>query len=70
VSHKFQNGQKFATGKKEFRTTALVTANLNIEHIVVNHSIGFTNEEGCYTNYIEIFWSVMKSEMIKQRGIK
>ncbi|WUR05162.1 DDE-TNP-IS1595 domain-containing protein [Vairimorpha necatrix] len=47
-----------------------VAANLKLKHIIVNYSIGFTNEEGFHTNNIENFWSGMKSEMTKQHGVK
>ncbi|WUR04296.1 DDE-TNP-IS1595 domain-containing protein [Vairimorpha necatrix] len=47
-----------------------VAANLKLKHIIVNHSIGFTNEEGFHTNNIENFGSGMKSEMTKQHGVK
>jgi hypothetical protein len=39
-------------------------------HIVVNHSNGFKNEEGFHTNLIENFWSKLKYEIGKRKGVK
>jgi transposase-like protein len=47
-----------------------VAENLCLNHIVVNHSEGFTNAQGEHTNNIENFWSCMKSEVYKQHGVQ
>ncbi|KAF9761849.1 hypothetical protein NGRA_2377, partial [Nosema granulosis] len=47
-----------------------VADNLSLAHIVVNHSVGFINEDGTHINNIEALWSCMKSEMGKQHGVK
>jgi transposase-like protein len=44
--------------------------NLGLTHRVVNHSIGFVNENGDHTNGIENVWSQMKSVMNIQHGVK
>lgn len=47
-----------------------VADNLHLIHHVVNHSEGFKAPDGTHTNTIEGLWSVMKSEMTKQHGVK
>lgn len=42
---------------------------LQMEHIIVNHSEGFTNAEGDHTNLIENLWSHLKTEMRTRHGI-
>lgn len=44
--------------------------NLNFTHLVVNHSLGFVNEEGDNTNSIENLWSHLKTEMRRRHGIR
>ncbi|EPR78319.1 hypothetical protein SLOPH_2703 [Spraguea lophii 42_110] len=44
-----------------------VAVNLNLSHIIVNHSHGFVNEDGDNTNTIESFWSHLKSSMRKKK---
>lgn len=38
-------------------------------HIVVNHSLGFRNQDGFTTNNIENLWSLIKYEIKKRKGI-
>lgn len=42
---------------------------VNGSHKIVNHSKGFTNEEGDNTNSIENIWSLLKLEIHKRKGI-
>lgn len=39
------------------------------EHIIVNHSRGFRNEDGHTTNSIEGIWSLLKYDLKKRKGI-
>lgn len=39
------------------------------EHIVVNHSDGFKNKDGCHTNQVENLWSCLKSDINKRHGV-
>lgn len=43
--------------------------NANCNHIVVNHSVGFTNENGDHTNLIENVWAHLKTELRTRRGV-
>jgi hypothetical protein len=47
-----------------------VARNLQCQHRVVNHSIGFLSEDGVHTNNIECFWSHLKASMRKENGVK
>jgi hypothetical protein len=47
-----------------------VARNLGLTHLVVNHSVGFLNDDGDHTNGIENLWSQMKSIMSRQHGVK
>lgn len=38
-------------------------------HIVVNHSLGFRNADGFSSNSIENFWSLLKYEIKKRKGV-
>lgn len=38
-------------------------------HLVVNHSVGFINEQGEHTNLIENVWSHLKTELRTRRGV-
>jgi hypothetical protein len=42
---------------------------LNFDHIIVNHSEGFTNSDGDHTNLIENLWSHLKTLMRGRHGI-
>ena len=42
----------------------------NSEHIVVNHTMGFVNEEGDHTNTIESVWSRIKSDIRARCGVR
>jgi hypothetical protein len=43
--------------------------NFGSEHEVVNHSIGFINEDGAHTNQIENLWSHLKQEYRARGGV-
>jgi hypothetical protein len=38
-------------------------------HVIINHSLGFTNEQGDHTNLIENVWSHLKTELRTRRGV-
>jgi transposase-like protein len=38
-------------------------------HEIVNHSVGFVNEDGAHTNQIENFWSHLKHDYSKRSGL-
>jgi len=38
-------------------------------HLIVNHSLGFKNEEGFTTNNIEGLWGLLKYEIKKRKGV-
>lgn len=44
-------------------------ANAECEHRIVNHSMGFVNNEGEHTNNIENVWSHLKTEIRSRRGV-
>jgi hypothetical protein len=43
--------------------------NFGNNHDVVNHSIGFINEDGAHTNQIENLWSYLKQEYRTRGGV-
>ena len=43
--------------------------NLSFQHIIVNHTTGFPNENGDNTNAIENLWSHLKSELRLRHGV-
>lgn len=47
-----------------------VVENLGVDHKIVNHTLGFINDDGFHTNDIENLWSCMKSDMTRQHGMK
>jgi hypothetical protein len=47
----------------------LVARNLNFNHEIVNHSMGFLNSDGQSTNLIENLWLHLKSEIKSRYGV-
>jgi transposase len=47
-----------------------VDSNLSMDHLIVNHSVGFRNENGDNTNSIENLWSHLKSNLKTAHGVK
>lgn len=45
------------------------TRELNLTHVVVNHSTGFVNVDGDHTNNIENIWSHLKSNLKTKHGV-
>lgn len=48
----------------------IAVASIKGKHIIVNHSNGFKNQEGFHTNLIKNFWSRLKFEIGKHKGVK
>jgi len=44
--------------------------NANCVHSVINHTLGFVNEDGDHTNSIENVWSHLKTDLRTSRGVR
>lgn len=51
------------------RSYPQVARNLNLQHSIVNHSVGFVAPDGTHTNNMEGFWAHLKSSMRKEHGV-
>ena len=54
----------------EFASYPQVSENLHLNHRILNHPIGFVNENGTHNKNIEGFWLHFKSCLTKENGLK
>ncbi|KCZ77594.1 hypothetical protein H311_01391, partial [Anncaliia algerae PRA109] len=52
-----------------FKSYPQAVSSINGQHIVVNHSIGFKNQDGFHINNIENLWSILKYKIKRRRGV-
>jgi hypothetical protein len=46
-----------------------ILSKMNCQHIVVNHTLGFKNDNGEHTNTIENLWSCLKNDITRRHGV-
>jgi hypothetical protein len=67
ISNNIKNGTTIITDGHASYPRAVFENGCN--HIVVNHSLGFRNANGFTSNCIENFWSLLKYEIKKRKGV-